>query len=153
MAMHEIPELDRKGLRDFAVATGLIIMVLFGILLPWVFSGVRLFHSYDFWGVLDPEGTAFRWPFMLGGLLILWGLIAPMTLSGVYRSWMKFGLVMSTVMTPLIMGVVFYLVFAPVGLVMKVFGKDAMARKFDTDADTYRIISKENPSKNLEKPF
>ena len=153
MTMHEIPELDRKGLRDFAIVTGLIIIGLFGVFLPWIFSGIRLFHTYDFWGALDPEVTAFRWPFMLGGLLILWGLVAPMTLKGVYRGWMKFGLIMSAVMTPLIMGIVFYLVFAPVGLVMRVFGKDSMARKFDPDAATYRIISKENPTENLEKPF
>lgn len=153
MVMHEIPELDRKGLRDFGVVTGLIIIGLFGIFLPWIFSGIRLMHSYDFWGALQPAVTALRWPFMLGGLLILWGLVAPLTLKSLYRGWMRFGLLMSIVMTPLIMGIVFYLVFAPVGLVMKILGKDSMARKFDPDAESYRIISKENPKNNLEKPF
>jgi hypothetical protein len=153
MTMHEIPQLDRKGLRDFGVVTGLIIIGLFGLFLPWIFSGVSLFHAYDFWGALDPAVTALRWPFMLGGLLVVWGLVAPMSLKGLHRNWMRFGLMMSSVMTPLIMGIVFYLVFAPVGLVMKLLGKDSMARKLDANADTYRLISKDNPIKNLEKPF
>ncbi len=151
--MHEVPELDRKGLRDFGVVTGLIIIGLFGVLFPWIFSGIRLLHAYDFWGALDPAVTALRWPFMLGGLLVLWGLLAPMSLKGLYHGWMKFGLMMSTVMTPVIMGIVFYFVFAPVGLVMRLFGKDSMARKRDDDAETYRVISKNNPIKNLEKPY
>jgi hypothetical protein len=153
MAMHEIPELDRKGLREFGVVTGLIIIGLFGLFFPFIFSGITLQHSYDFWGLLDPARTALPWPFILGGVLIVWGLLAPMSLKGVHRGWMKFGLIMSSFMTPLIMGIVFFLVFAPVGLVMRLMGKDSMARKLDANAETYRVISKDNPIKNLEKPF
>jgi hypothetical protein len=153
MAMHEIPELDRKGLREFGVVTGLIIIGLFGLFFPFILSGIKLFHSYDFWGALEPARTALSWPFMLGGVLVVWGLVAPMSLKGVHYGWMKFGLLMSSVMTPLIMGIVFFLMFAPVGLVMRLMGKDSMARKLDANADTYRVISKDNPIENLEKPF
>lgn len=151
--MHAIPELDRKGLREFGVVTGVVIIGLFGLLLPWIFSGVSLLHAYDFWGAVNPPVTALRWPFLLGGLLIVWGLVAPMSLRSLHRNWMGFGLIMSSVMTPLIMGVVFYLVFAPIGLVMRARGKDSMARKWDAKADTYRTISKDNPIRNLEKPY
>jgi hypothetical protein len=151
--MHEIPELDRKGLRDFGVVTGLIIIGLFGLFFPWMLSEITLMGDYDFWGVFDPAVTVVRWPFILGGILIIWGLIAPMSLKSVHRNWMKVGLVISSVMTPVIMSIVFFVVFAPVGLVMKILGKDSMARKLDANADTYRVISKDNPIKNLEKPF
>jgi len=151
--MHEIPELDRKGFREFGITTGAIIIVLFGFFFPWIFSGIKFVHAYDFWGVFDPAVTALRWPFMLGGLLIIWGLVAPMSLKGLYNVWMKFGLIMSSIMTPLIMGIIFYLLFAPVGLVLKILGKDFMARKLDEKQESYRVISKDNPVKNLEKPF
>lgn len=153
MAMHEIPELDRKGLREFGIVTGLIIAILFGLIFPWVFSEIKLLHRYDFWGAFNPAITALRWPFMLGALLALWGLVAPTSLRGVYRAWMRFGLMMSAIMTPLIMGIVFYLVFTPVGLILKALGKDAMSRKLDDTVETYRVISKDNPVSNLEKPF
>ena len=151
--MHEIPILDEKGLRDFGVVTGLVLIGLFGFLFPWLFTDSSFLHRYNFWGALNPPQTALRWPFMLGGLLIVWSLIAPRSLKGIHYVWMRFGLMMSKVMTPLIMGIVFYLMFAPIGVVMRVMGKDSMARKLDDSVDTYRVISKDNPIKNLERPF
>jgi len=150
--MHEIPELDKKGLREFGINTGAIIAVLFGLFFPWLFNEITLMSTYDFWGAIEPT-TFLRWPWALGGLLAIWGLVAPSSLGPVYNTWMKFGLMMSKIMTPLVMGIVFYLVFAPVGLVMRLFGKDSMARKLDNDVDTYRVESKDNPVSNLEKPF
>ena len=38
MATHEIPELDREGLRQFGLTTGGIVAVLFGVVLPWLFD-------------------------------------------------------------------------------------------------------------------
>jgi hypothetical protein len=56
-------------------------------------------------------------------------------------------------MTPLIMFIVFYGLFMPMGLIMKLFGKDGMARKLDKQAESYRVESARPPAKNLEKPF
>jgi hypothetical protein len=41
----------------------------------------------------------------------------------------------------------------PTGLIMRLAGKDAMARKLDSTANTYRLPSQVRPAKNLEKPF
>jgi len=153
MAHHAIPELDKKGLRDFGITTGAIIIVLFGLIFPWLFSGIKLLHTYDFWGLLNPPRTGPQWAFGLGGLLIVWGLIAPNSLGPVYNVWMRFGLMMSGIMTPLIMGIVFYLLFAPVGFFMRLFGKDPMDRSLDENMDSYRVESRDNPDRNLEKPF
>jgi len=139
--MHAIPELDKKGYREFAITTGIIVAVLFGLFFPWVFDRPLFTQRY-------------QWPFSLCAILIVWGLAAPMTLKPVYKIWMKFGLFMGTyIMTPLIMFIVFYGMFMPMGLVMRLFGKDAMARKLDDSADTYRVKSEQPPIKNLEKPF
>ena len=56
-------------------------------------------------------------------------------------------------MTPLIMSIVFYGLFMPMGLLMRLFGKDAMARKLDSNVESYRVESKMSPVKNLERPF
>jgi len=139
---HVIPELDRKGLREFGLTTGGIVALLFGLFFPWLLE--RPFNFLNFPG---------NWPWVLLIVLGAWGLVAPMSLRPVYSTWMKFGLLMSKVMTPLVMGIVFYLLFAPMGLVMRLFGKDAMHRKFDESATSYRIPSTAAPIKNLEKPF
>lgn len=133
---HKIPELDRKGLREFGIVTGAIVGVIFGLFFPWV---------------LDRPSP--RWPWVIFGGLALAGLVAPMALRPVYKGWMKFGLFMSRITTPLIMGIVFYLVVTPMGLVLRLLGKDYMARRLRDGAATYRIESTATPPKRLEKPF
>jgi hypothetical protein len=60
----------------------------------------------------------------LSGLLLLAGLIMPGKLGPVYRAWMGFALAISKVTTPIFMGVVYFLVIAPIGLLMRVFGRN-----------------------------
>ena len=137
MAMiHEIPELDRDGLRHFGLTTGAIVAVLFGLLLPWLFE-------------LDYP----RWPWFVGGILIIWGLVHPPSLKPVYYWWMRFGLLLSRVTTPLVLGAVFYLMITPLSLVMRAFGREGMHTKHPSGQRSYRIPS-EQPSKgNMERPF
>ncbi len=135
-SQHLIPELDRKGLREFGIVTGAIIVVIFGLFFPWI---------------LDRPWP--RWPWVIFGVLGGMGLVVPMALKPVYRGWMKFGLFMSKIMTPLIMGLVFFLTVTPMALIMKLLGKDQMARKLDSKAASYRINSEAPPPKRLEKPF
>ncbi len=135
-AQHTIPELDRKGLRDFGLVTGGIIAVLFGLFFPWLI-----------------ERPIPRWPFVillvLGGL----GLAAPLALKPVYHWWMRFGLLMSKITTPIIMGLVFYGVITPMGLVRRLLGKDSLARRLKPEEQSYRIKSEATPPQRLEKPF
>lgn len=133
---HQIPELDRKGLRQFGLTTGAIIGVLFGLFFPWLL-----------------ERPVPRWPWVIVGVLALPALAAPDALRPVYQGWMRFGLLMSRITTPVIMGIVFYLVITPMGLVMRLAGKDYMARRLRDPSPSYRIESAATPPKRLEKPF
>jgi hypothetical protein len=135
MSDHIIPELDRKGLREFGLVTGAIVAVLFGLFFPWI---------------LDRPIP--RWPWVIFGVLTVLGLAAPMALNPVYKLWMRFGLIMSKIMTPLIMSIVFFFVITPVGLFRRLFAKDPLARTFD-DTDSYRVPSKKAKVENLEKPY
>jgi hypothetical protein len=134
--MHDIPELDAKGLRSFALTTGGIVVALFGLLLPWLLDlGFPI------------------WPWVLGAVLGVWGLAAPASLRPVYRGWMRFGLLASRITTPIILGIVFYVVIMPMGLVMRLFGHDPMRRKLDTDEASYRVPSKPAPRESVERPY
>ncbi len=88
--MHTIPELDRKGLRDFGLVTGAIVAALFGLFFPWVL-----------------ERSIPIWPWVIAGVLAVWALAAPLTLKPVYRQWMMLGLLLSKITTPIILGAVF----------------------------------------------
>lgn len=135
-ASHIIPELTRKGLRSFGITTGVIVAVLFGLFFPWLLN-----HTIP------------RWPWIVCGVLATWGVLAPSSLRPVYRVWMRFGILMSRITTPLILGIVFYVVITPIALVRALLHKDSMARKLDDDVETYRVASKQPQRENLERPF
>ena len=134
--MHAIPVPDRKGLREFGLVTGGILAGLFGLFFPWLL-----------------EFSIPVWPWVVGGALGVWALVAPMSLRPVYHWWMRLALLLSRITTPIILGIVFYLVFLPVALVMKLIGRDPMARRFDEGATSYRVPSHKAPRDQLEKPF
>ena len=133
--MHRIPELDKKGLREFALVTSGVIVGLFGVVLPWLFD------------LAWPT-----WPWILAAVLSALGIVIPMALRPVYRIWMRFGLLLSKVTTPIIMGLVFFLLITPIGWIMKLKSGDPMARDFN-DGESYRVPRAEIPAKNLERPF
>ena len=136
MEAHSIPELDRKGLRHFGLLTGGIVVVLFGVFFPWLL-----------------ERPWPRWPWILFGALAVAALAMPLALRPVYRIWMRFGLLLSKITTPLSLGIVFFAVISPIGLLRRLKRSDSMARTFDAQASSYRVPSQQKPHNHLERPF
>lgn len=133
---HLIPELDRKGLREFGLTTGAAVATIFGVFLPWM---------------LDMDWPA--WPWIIAAALWVLALIRPSWLRQIYRAWMRFGLLASRVMTPLVLGIVFFVMISPIAMVRRLMGKDPMQRALDQNLASYRVKSKKSPKEKLEKPF
>lgn len=97
------------------------------------------------------------WMVFLGGSLffILTGMWSYPILRPIYVGWMTFAFALGWVNTRLILGIVFYLIFTPAGLVMKLLGKDPLVLRFDREATTYWVKRKpQDQSKNrYEKLF
>jgi len=70
------------------------------------------------------------------GFFIL-ALLIPARLKPIYCLWMRFAAVLSWINTRLILVILFYFVFTPMGLAMRVFGMDALDRKIDRSKDSY----------------
>lgn len=132
----DIPELGAAGLRKFALTTGTILVGLFGVLLPWLF------------GLTYP-----LWPWLAGGILAAWGLVAPDSLNLLYRGWMKFGAAMGYINSRIILALLFYFIILPAGLIMRMAGKDPLQRKAESKKSSYRVTSRSRPAKQMEKPF
>ena len=135
-AYHDIPELDAKGLRRFALIMSVIVAVLFGLGLPALL-----------------EFSPPLWPWFVAGVLTLLGLLAPQRLSVVYRGWITFGLIMNRLTTPLVLGIVFFLVITPTALLMRLIHRDTMARARDSRSGSYRIHSRKAPREKMERPY
>ncbi len=133
---HKIPELDKKGLREFGLTFGAIFVVIFGLFFPWL---------------LERDWPA--WPWVVAAPFWALALVYPMWLRWVYRGWMRFGLVASRIMTPLVLGIVFFVMISPMALVMRLVGKDPMRRTLDPKQTSYRVKSTKSPEEKLERPF
>ncbi len=66
-------------------------------------------------------------------------LIAPHVLAPLNRLWYKFGLLLNRIVSPITLGILFYGVVMPTGLLMRLFGKDPLRLKFDRTAKSYWI--------------
>lgn len=134
--MSKIATLDNNGLRHFGLTTGAIIIVLFGGVLPWIFSS-------DF-----P-----LWPWILGSLLFGVAWLYPIALNPIYFGWMQIGAVLGFINTRIILGLIFYALFVPVGLLLRLLGKDPLNRKLDKHLDSYRMQPLKVNKNHVEKPY
>jgi len=135
MMSGEIPVLDKAGLRQFGLTTGAIVAVLFGLAFPYFL-----------------ELSWPTWPWIVFAILGVWAIVAPDSLGPVYRGWMRFGMLLGKITTPIILTLLFLIAILPGALIMRLLRNDPMRRSFD-ESTSYRITAKQPSSKNLEKPY
>jgi len=90
---------------------------------------------------------------ILGSLLIVLGVMVPQSLKQVHGGWMKVGHVLGAINTKIILGIIYYLLITPMGLVMRLMGKDPMHRAFTRGTDTYRIVRVPRPRDHMRNQF
>lgn len=125
-----------KELQRFGVTVGIVVAGLFGAVLPWLFG-----HSYPLW------------PWVAGGILVVWGLIYPAGLKPVYRGWMIVGNTLGWINSRIILGIAFLAIILPTAVVMRLARRDPLARALEKDRRTYRVPSANPPKKHFERPF
>ncbi len=104
----------------------------FGIVFAIVFLLIALFPLLGDGGVrLWSIGVAA----VFGGLAFL----APKVLAPLNKLWFKFGMLLSRIVSPIVMGILFFVTVTPTGLIMRARGKDLLRQKLDPDAETYWI--------------
>ena len=135
MVFNMKPGEDQKTLRSF------------GLLVGGVFSVIGM------WPLVLHGKEPRLWALALGILLILFGVAYPRALTHVYRAWMKIGHVLGWINTRIILGVIFFGLFTPMGLVMRMFGKDSMRRALIQGTDTYRVLRSPRSPVHLKRQF
>lgn len=119
----------------------------FGLVVGGVFSVIGL------WPVVFRSESPRLWAMILGGLLVLLGAVVPQSLEQVHSGWMKIGHVLGSINTRIILGIIYYLLITPMGLVMRLMGKDSMYRTLTQDTDTYRIVRAPRPRQHMRNQF
>jgi hypothetical protein len=79
------------------------------------------------------------WGFAIAAAVLVVALAVPRMLAPFNRAWMKLGELLHPVANFVVLGAIFLLIFVPVGLAMRLAGRDALRRRFDPAAKSYWI--------------
>jgi Saxitoxin biosynthesis operon protein SxtJ len=101
-----------------------------------VFAGA--FTVFGTWPLLGGHSPK-PWPLIVACVFGLAAAYVPWTLRPLNVLWTRFGELLHQLVSPVVMGVVFFLVVTPVALIMRTLGTDPLRLKRDADAETYWI--------------
>jgi hypothetical protein len=89
----------------------------------------------------------------LGALLVTGGLLAPSALGPVYRGWMGLALLLSKVTTPLFLGIVYYIVLTPVGVIRRRLGRNPLVQPLSDGSYWIRRPARPPEPSGMTRPF
>ena len=102
------------------------------------------------------------YPFTYGGELRIWSIIISIIflilgflnskiLAPLNKIWFKFGIFLGKIISPLIMGIIFFLVVTPIGLIIRLLGKDLLNLKYNKNKSYW--IKKNGPKSKMKNQF
>ena len=95
---------------------------------------------------LTNQGDVRIWSIIVSLIFLVLGLLNSKLLSPLNKFWFKFGIFLGKIVSPLVMGLIFFFVVTPIGILMKIFKKDLLNLKYNND-NSYWIEKKEPKSK------
>jgi len=145
-------EVVTSKLTDLAVATSASVrarqMRSFGLTMAAL---VPLFASVLPWAL--GKGWSW-WPCLVAAVFATLSAVAPSLLWIPYRGWMRLGHGLGFVNSRIFLGIIFYLVVTPLGLLRRVFSADPMNRRWDPRVESYRQTrSADNFVQRMEAPY
>ena len=105
-----------------------------------------IFIIIALWPLLN-DGNIRIWSIIVSIIFLILGLLNSKILTPFNKLWMRLGALLGIIVSPIVMGVVYFGIITPIGLIMKVFGKDVLNLKLDKNKKTYWTLKKKIPSK------
>ncbi len=91
------------------------------------------------------------WSLIISIVFLFLGLINSNILNPLNKLWFKFGIFLGKIISPLVMGIIFFLVVTPIGLLMRLLNKDLLNLKFNNDSSYW--IEKNEPKSKMKNQF
>ena len=117
----------------------------FGIVFSIVFLLIAIYP------LINSEGLRV-WSLIIAIIFLFLGLINSKILTPLNKLWFKFGILLGKIVSPIIMGVIFFLVVTPIGLLMRLFGKDVLNLKLNKKESSY-WVEKVGPKSKMKNQF
>ena len=98
------------------------------------------------------KGSDLRiWSLIISFIFLVLGLIKSNLLTPLNKLWFKFGLFLGKIISPLIMGFIFFVVVTPIGIIMRLLGKDLLNLKYNKKKSYW--IEKTGPKSKMKNQF
>jgi hypothetical protein len=104
----------------------------FGLVFALVFGVIGL------WPLIASGGVRL-WSLALAAGFLLVALALPTVLAPLNRLWLRVGLLLHRIVNPIVLGIMFFLVITPMGVAMRLFGKDLLKLRYDPNAASYWV--------------
>ena len=116
----------------------------FGIVFFIVFILIALYP-------LSYQGDVRIWSSIVSLLFLVLGLINSKLLTPLNKMWFKFGIFLGKIISPLVMGVIFFFVVTPIGILMRILKKDLLNLKYNSNKSYW--IEKSEPKSKMKNQF
>ena len=116
----------------------------FGIVFSIVFLIIAI------WPILNQNEIRI-WSIIISLIFLILGLSNSKILSPLNKLWFKIGIYLGKIISPLIMGIIFFLLVTPTGLIMRLLGKDILNLKYNNKKSYW--IEKNDPKSNMKNQF
>jgi hypothetical protein len=117
----------------------------FGIVFSVVFLVIALYP------LMESEEIHI-WAISISVIFLFLAYFIPSLLSVPNKLWFKFGMLLSSIVSPIVMAFVYFITVLPTGLIMKLLGKNLLNKNFDKNVKTYWINRKE-PMGSMKNQF
>jgi hypothetical protein len=117
----------------------------FGIMFAVVFLLISIYP-------LEENKGLHLWPLIVSLIFFLLAYLAPKVLSVPNKLWFKLGMALGSIFAPVVMALVYFSTVVPIGLIMKLIGKDLLRQKLDKNAKSY-WIERNEPMGSMKDQF
>ena len=97
------------------------------------------------------NGEVRLWSLITSIIFLILGLLNSKFLNPLNKIWFKFGIILGKIISPLIMGIIFFLVVTPTGLIMRLLRKDILSLKYNQNKSYW--IEKKGPKSKMKNQF
>ena len=97
------------------------------------------------------SGDVRIWSAAISFIFLVLGLLNSKILTPLNKLWFKFGIFLGTIISPIIMAIIFFLVVTPIGLIMRLLGKDVLNLKYNKNQSYW--IEKNGPKSKMKNQF
>ena len=91
------------------------------------------------------------WSLIISFIFLILGILNSKILTPLNKLWFKFGIFLGKIVSPIIMGIIFFFVVTPIGVLMRFFGKDVLNLKYNNKKSYW--IEKTGPKSKMKNQF